>query len=307
MTSRRYTIGTALAYAERLADRASWYSGGALQRGRVAGRHALARWGVPLRREFLELGCARGNEASGVFSEVCAVLGSLDHVERYAELYAGLAVDFGVDGLYYERAAGPNWWTYYFEPIALGTRAAARRRAVPLWQHDAFAESIERSMTRAAAATLASRHLRVTPAVQDAADAFWREHVGNAPAIGVHYRGTDKHEESPRVPYDAVVSSIRDRQHVAGGAPIIFLATDELACVDHMRAAFGDRLVAREVLRSADGRPVHKHHGGRRAGLEAVIDCVLLAKAHEIVRTASNLGLVASLMNPTMPETVVRA
>lgn len=307
MTSRgRYTIGNALAFAGRLADRASWYSGGAVQRGRVAGRHALARWGVPLHKEFLELGCARGNEASGVFSEVCAVLGCLDHVERYAELYSGLVVDFGVEGLYYEAAAGPNWWEYYFEPVTLGDRAGSRRRVVPLWQHDTFAESIERSMPRVTAAALVSRHLRIKPAVLDVADTFWRERVGGARAIGVHYRGTDKYEESPRVPYEAVVAAIRDRERAVGGDAIVFLATDEQDCVDHMRAVFGSRLVAREVMRSTDGRPVHKRHGGRQSGLEAVIDCVLLARAGEIVRTASNLGLVASLMNAA-PVTVVPA
>ena len=112
----RYSIGKAAAFADRLGDRAAWYSGGAWERGRIAVRRTLAQSGLPVTREFLSLGCARGNEASGFFSEFCAVVGALAHYEAHTAIYAGLQVDFADEGLYYEAAAGPNWWEFYFEP-----------------------------------------------------------------------------------------------------------------------------------------------------------------------------------------------
>ena len=52
------------------------------------------------------LGCAPGEDASGLFSEVSAVVGGLAHYEAMPELYAGLRVDFEDEGLYYDPAAG---------------------------------------------------------------------------------------------------------------------------------------------------------------------------------------------------------
>lgn len=303
----RHSMAKAAAFAERIRDRAAWYSGGAWERGRIAVRRTLAHSGLPVTREFLSLGCARGNEASGVFSEFCAVVGALAHYEAAPAIYAGLHVDFACEGLYYEAAAGPNWWEYYFEPVMVGAAANTVRRAVPLWQHDTWAENVERQMTRDAAAVIVQRHIRLKPAVHGKANEFWRAHAGSGPVVGVHYRGTDKSEEAPPVPHDRVAAAVRRTLDGAGfpGAKV-FLATDEQACVDYMAHAFSNRLFTRAVRRSADGRPVHKRQGdGFRKGEEAVIDCLLLSKCAALVRTSSNLGLAATFFNPAIPATLV--
>jgi hypothetical protein len=299
----RYSVASARAFAARLVDRAAWYSGGGWERARVSARAALARAGMPIRKEFLDLGCAGGVDASGVFSEVTAVLGCLDHYERHPEVYSGLRVDFGTDGLYYEPAAGPNWWEYYFEPVAIGLATSATRRTVPLWQHDFFAEHTERELSRTAAATLLARYVRCKPVVLDQMNEFWRDQVQDAHAIGVHYRGTDKSEEAPITPYDEVVAAVRDLLPAAGRCDWkLFVATDEQAFVDHMIHMFPGQVFYREVRRSVDGHPIHKTPGGGfQKGLDAIIDCLLLSRCTRIVRTASNLGLVAGYFNPTVP------
>lgn len=304
----RYSIGKAAAFADRLRDRAAWYSGGAWERGRIAVRRTLAQSGLPVTREFLSLGCARGNEASGFFSEFCAVVGALAHYEAHTAIYAGLQVDFADEGLYYEAAAGPNWWEYYFEPVMIGGATEATRRTVPLWQHDTWAENVERQMTRNAAASIVRRHIRLKPAVNDQVNEFWRAHAGDGSVIGVHYRGTDKSEEARRVSYDALAAAVRHTLRGGLAAAKVFLATDEQACVDHMSQAFPDRLITRPVRRSLDGRPVHKRPGdGFRKGEEAVTDCLLLSRGAALVRTASNLGLAAGFFNPAIPVMLVEA
>lgn len=303
----RYSVASARAFAERIGNRAAWYSSGACGRARISVRTAIARSGIPLQKELLELGCAAGVDASGVFSEVTAVLGCLKHYEERPEIYAGVHVDFMADGLYYEPAAGPNWWEYYFEPVCVGVDTHAARRTVPAWQHDFFAEHTEREMSRTIAASLMVRYVRAKRVVQDQVEQFWRDHLQNASVIGIHYRGTDKSEEAPAIPYDALVMAVREALPAADAGPWkLFAATDEQAFLDHLVTVFPRKVFYREVRRSVDGKPVHKTPGdGFQKGLDAVVDCFLLSRCGRLVRTASNLGLVATYVNPTVAVTLV--
>jgi len=271
------------------------------------GRAVLATAGLPLEKEFLQLGCAAGDDASGLFSEMAAVIGALEHVETWRAIHAGLRVDFGRDGLYYEMAAGDNWWEYYFEPIDFGSRAGAAGRTVAAAQHDAFAYRVERAMPRATAAALVQRYVRAKPFLLEAVDQFWRERIADEMVIGVHYRGTDKCEDSAIVPYQAVSAAVRSlRQAEALGEGAIFVATDDQGFLEHARNTFPGRVAALDMQRAKDGRPLHKAPGGGFArGTDAVMDCLLLARCHRLIRTPSNLGLCSTFFNPDLPVTLV--
>jgi hypothetical protein len=287
------------------AQRASWYGRMAAGRARIAAAHAAASAGLPVMRRRLLVDCPDGEEGSGLFSEVAAVVGCLDHYERHARLYAGLRVDFADHGLYYEDSAGPNWWTYYFEPLEIGE--AAPEWPVPDWLHDGCAEAVELTMPRERAAALLRQHVRVRGPLERDVDRYWREQVGACGAIGVHYRGTDKWEGAPVVPLDRVASAVGAALDAAGPAATrVFLATDEQACLDYLRARFPDRLLALDLPRSTDGSPLHKRPGhGFQKGYDAMMDCLLLARCARLVRTDSDLGLFASFFNPGLPVTLL--
>jgi len=293
----------AIALAERLGSRVAWYSRRTAGRARVAVRDVLCSAGARFRPECLILDCASGAEASGLFSEVAAVVGCLAHYEARPGLYAGLRVDFQDHGLYYEPAAGANWWEYYFEPVVIPPASDAIERKVPTWQHDDFAEYVELEMPRDVAAAVIKRHIRVKESVQNEVDRYWAEATKGTGAIGIHYRGTDKWEGAPPVPYDAVTAAVREARVAAGAARgRIFVATDEQAFLDHMRAAFPGDVVSREMPRSVDGTALHKMAGnGFRKGQDAVIDCLLLARCAQLIRTDSDLGLFATFFNPDLP------
>ena len=265
----------------------------------------LAGIGLPIEQEFLVFDCAEGEDASGLFSEVAAVIGCLAEVDAHPELYAGMRVDFQDHGLYYDAAVGPNWWEYFFEPLTVGSPASSTRILTD-WEHDAFADTVELSLPRITASQLVRRHLRIKDALLNDANHCWSTTAAGAPVIGVHYRGTDKSEEATRVPFDDVVSAVAQQGRAAGAGWKMFLATDEQACVDHMRAAFPARVIARNIHRSANGRPIHKQPGNRyQGGVDAVIDCVLLSRCTHLVRTPSNLGLVSTFFNPDVPVTLL--
>ncbi len=126
-------------------------------------------------------------------------------------------------------------------------------------------------------------------------------------AIGVHYRGTDKSEDSPAVAYHAVSAAIRSLQQSESIArSAIFVATDDQGFLEHARHAFPGQVAALDIQRSEDGRPLHKARGGGFArGTEAVMDCLLLSRCHRLIRTPSNLGLCSTFFNPRLPVTLV--
>lgn len=312
--SARSPLTPAATPAARLGDRARNRSRELGVRVRLAAagleraaRVVLTRAGLPLAKEYLVLGCGSGQDASGLFSEVAAVIGALEHYESWRSIYAGLHVDFKHHGLYHEPAVGDNWWEYYFEPITLGTALGATTRPVPALRHDAFAYRVEQSLSRAAAAALLRRHVRVRPFLVERVERFCRETLAGEHVLGVHYRGTDKTEDAAAVPYDAMCSAIGAGLQAQGPGPTrIFVATDDQAFLDHARLMFPGQVAALPMARSEDGRPMHKAWGGGFAGgADAIVDCLLLSRCHRLIRTPSNLSLCATLFNPTLPVTVI--
>jgi hypothetical protein len=273
-----------------------------------ATRTASSYAGLPVAKEFLVLRCSDGDDASGLFSEVAAVVGAIEFCERWHRLCAGLRVDFADCGLYHDPAVGDNWWGYYFEPIEIGSPHQAAVRVVDTPQHDAFANRVEQTMPRATAATLVARHVRVKPQLLERVGQYLREtFIEGTPAIGVHYRGTDKYEEAPPVPYAAVTAAIGEAlRGVPGGAPPLYVATDDERFLDHARAAFPGMIRCLRMVRSSDGRPLHKAgRPGYRTGTDAIVDCLVLSRCRRLLRTPSNLGLFSTFFNPRLPVTVL--
>ena len=146
--------------------------------------------------------------------------------------------------------------------------------------------------------------------MQEQVDRYWLDHIKDVHVIGIHYRGTDKVEEAAMVPYDAgCLTSVDPALQRAGpNRGKIFVATDEQAFLDHMLEQFPGQVLYREMPRSVDGRPIHKRSGdGFRSGADAVIDCLLLSRCSELVRTDSNLGLFATFFNPELPVQLLGA
>ena len=253
--------------------------------------------------EVAVLECRGGADVSGLFSEFAAVVGLLDHYERWRHLYAGVRVDFP-HGLYFDPVVGPNWWEYYFEPIDVSDRPGAARVVSPYY-HDLCANRVERTMPRATGAALVARYVVAKPAIRAQVEAFVREHWSDCHVVGLHYRGTDKSDDAPRVQYERIESVVRDAMRTSGSKPCrVFVATDEKPFLDFLRARLPGAVCYRPMFRSADGRPIDvvNADGNYQKGLDAVVDCLLLSRAHTLIRTASNLSLCSTLFNPDLPD-----
>lgn len=267
-------------------------------------RSLLMDAGVPLRKQFLVLPCMTGDETSGLFTEFLAAVGALSQHERWPGIYSGLRIDYQDQGLYYDPAVGLNWWEYYFQPIAIGASDHAVVMTIDPHQHDLLTYHAA-AMSRATAHDLISRHVRLQPHISRMLDAYVARHFDGAFVIGVHYRGTDKHEEAPPVPYEDVAAAIRDAAAGAGTEPVrVFVATDDQRFLDDMIERFPGRLLYRPMFRSKDGRPIDvtNEDTNYQKGEDAVVDCLLLSRTRFLIRTASNLSLCSAFFNPGVPD-----
>ena len=254
-------------------------------------------------KEFL---ISRGYKGPGLGAFFCSVLGLLHHYDR--NLIAGVAIDYDKNGLYYDVTKGPNWWNYYFEPISLGDHSAPKR-VISTGETPQFALLAFYKLPIARCNQLINKYIKVKHHIAKKVRDFLQRNLQNTFVIGVHYRGTDKKLEVKRVEYEKVytaISSLIQRKNLVNYK--LFVATDEQAFIDYIKTKFRN-VVYTNAHRSIDGQPVHyitvngRPQEPRNActiGEECVVDMLLLARSHVLVRTASCLSLCSTFFNPTM-------
>jgi hypothetical protein len=153
-------------------------------------------------------------------------------------------------------------------------------------------------------ARLLRKYLRPKPHINAIVDGFWRTVSLDGPVVGVHYRGTDKTSEAPRVSWDHCLNVVENylRNHHAVRA--VFVASDERAFIDFIKNAVKSVSVYShdDHYRSSDGRPVHTaiESGGYEKGEDALVNALLLSKCATLIRTTSLLSAWAVVFNPDL-------
>ena len=274
------------------------------------------------------------SEFHGVFSEFHSVLGALAYAKAHES--TGVRVDFR-SPLYVEPDRGPNWWTYFFEDarLSLDSRIPADDGEVHVngilakyGRYGGFSDLVHGStpyfypmtygISRPALNRLLTAHLRVRGEIHEEVARFVAARFEpGAYVVGVHYRGTDAthkwtgtlaHYRTERVPYRAYADEVRVVLEAASPrAYQVFVATDEIDCVEYLREEFGDRLVcvdesprvaaASQAIHLDRTLPVSNYQKGR----SALVDCLLLAATSYLVKGRSNLSDASLAFNPSLP------
>jgi hypothetical protein len=248
---------------------------------------------------------------------------------------AGVRVDFR-SPLYVEAARGPNWWAYFFDRALMpldrvGTAAGEvhlDRIVAKYGRYGGFADIVQGAtpylypmtfgLGRAELHDLLTTHVQVRPEIAAEAARFTSAHFEpGAFVVGVHYRGTDttrpwsgafNHYRLTRVPYSAYADEVR--RAVEAAAPRswqVFVATDEIECLDFMQREFGDRVVASvDAPRAhAGGQAVHLDRrlaaSNYQKGKSAIVDSLILAATGYLVKGRSNLSDASLAFNPQLP------
>lgn len=250
---------------------------------------------------------------SGFFSCFRAVIGALDYYEnnKASAPYESFQVKF-LGGLYLDPFRGPNWWEYYFEPIVSSSDphdATPYCEKIPPKTRSRLAYDAGSIMPAERSHELIQKYIRIKPHIQQEVNAYVDTHFKGCAMIGIHYRGTDKITEAPRVPYEQVYKTLRKTiANLTTDTYKIFVATDEQAFLDDIGSNFKN-VICYDCLRSANDTPLHYSKAQEsmspssnpyERGKEALIDCLLLAKCHILIRTQSNLSSAASDFNPFM-------
>jgi hypothetical protein len=163
----------------------------------------------------------------------------------------------------------------------------------------------DRVLTIELAHSLIDKYLEVREEVAGEVAAFCQRHFGNRRALGVHYRGTDKVRESPRVPYDSVRKNIEHYLKLFPDTDCIFVSTDDANFLDHLRSvSIGRPIVWREdAFRSRDGSSVHESAvtDQYQMNRDAIVNCLILSRCAALLKTASILSGWSKLFNPSLP------
>jgi hypothetical protein len=157
-------------------------------------------------------------------------------------------------------------------------------------------------------ARILNKYLRIKPHIQSIVDRFWRVHNINGLVVGVHFRGTDKVTEAPRVSWPHILSVVQKCLQKYDSAEAVFVASDEQGFIDFIKSsAINVPIYSHDdYYRSHDGRPIHttEEGGGCRRGYkkgeDALVNALLLAKCGVLIRTTSFLSAWASLFNPEL-------
>ncbi len=241
------------------------------------------------------------NAESGLFATMTYVLGALELYEQGT--FGGLTVNFYKAGLYYDPAVGNNWWNYYFEPIFLPPKPNQEPRKMTL-QEINLACRAGLALSRERRHQLIDKHVKLQPHIQKKVERFVQDYFQGRRIVGVHFRGTDKKKEVPRISYDAVAAAIDARDL---SEAYLFVATDEAAFLEYMNGRYPGRVIAAPATRSTDGRPLHFDAPDKyRIGEEAVIDCLLLSRCDFLVRTLSDLSKYSTYFNLNLPSIIVQ-
>lgn len=218
----------------------------------------------------------------------------------------GFMVDTGTTPPYYDYRYGPNWWTYYCEPVQLGD---LNPRETVFWKYVRGSGCylpgyIENKMTRSEVNRVINDYIHFKPFIWDEVNQYVETHLSGYYVIGIHYRGTDKFVESPRVPYEDVVKEVLEQISSIGNTPVkIFVATDEQPFLEYMNRVFPGYVCSLEdIYRSYSTFPIHYYNNDPyESGHAAVLDALLLSKADLLIRTSSYLSLWSTFMNPGIP------
>ena len=247
-----------------------------------------------------------GTLEHGIFADMAAVIGLLDHYETEKAAgrpIAGLEVNFADKGLYYEAGRGRNYWQYYMMPLVVGKRTGSKVIRTVKEEQCKFAAKALFHMPIKRANELIKKYIHFKPFIHEKVNNLVENNFKGNFVLGVHYRGTNKFLEAPLVTYEHMQQEVQKIiQDIKDVSVKIFVASDEQRFIDFMVEKFGDLIVKIEANRSTDGTPHYMEPKNQyNNGEEALIDCLLLSRCNFLLRTASNVSYFSILFNPKIP------
>lgn len=211
---------------------------------------------------------------------------------------------------YVDPRRGADWFGYFFSNPQLKPEDEERIKngEVPICRiegikHLGLPENYDSQLNLGIASPLVCKYIGIKPEVRDKVERFVHAHLKDKCALGVHYRGTDKRAEAPRLPYAHVKRAIDGFLTDNPRFDCLFVSSDEQGFVDFIGNEFKHSLPVvchDDRERSSTDVAVHRSRSGDRfrKAEEAVMNCLLLSRCRALMKTASILSGWSKLFNP---------
>jgi hypothetical protein len=270
----------------------------------IARRLRRLWWGTRMRANHGVCSIEIANVGAGFFAQMTWCLYLLEYCHA-----RNLIPDIRMTGdSYRDSDRGPNWLNYYFDIVTSRTsdeiaRSLRYTKRARDWED--MGQPMGAAISIEDGARILHRYLTPKPHIMRIVDDFWRTLNPDGPVIGVHFRGTDKSSEAPRVSWGYCLEIIR--QCLRGNAAVsrVLLASDEQRFIEFMRHSLTEVPVySRDDhyrSRGSDEPPVFLGEGGGyEKGEDALVNALLLSKCTTLIRTTSFLSAWASIFNPQL-------
>lgn len=199
-----------------------------------------------------------------------------------------------------------NPWEYFFKPVSPLSNQDVINSELCLESSLGFPRGYPRKMLISQVQDLrdiAEKHLRPVDEIQREVDGAFKQLSSDGPVLGVHFRGQEQKTTPyhPLSPTSWQIFAAIDRALDQHGFARIFLATEDLDCLETLRGRYGDRLLSLPHFRTRS--PVNAYRINPRSmhryllGREILTDTLLLSRCQGLVSSTSNVTEVARAIN----------
>jgi hypothetical protein len=216
---------------------------------------------------------------------------------------------------YRGQQMGKDYFAYFFENIKLSEddKLKIKNKKIRISQISDISqlglpENYDLKLTIPNAAGLIAKYISIKEDVTDEVNSFCTVYFGNH-VLGLHYRGTDKKGEAPRVDWEKVTRNVQYYLKNSSLTDCVFISSDEIDFIHYIEKRLNHEFPRVSVIyrndryRSHDGRSLHLRFGGDNyhKGRDALVNCLLLSRCDVLIKTASILSAWSKLFNPELP------
>jgi hypothetical protein len=255
--------------------------------------------------------------AVNINSEVgfCANLEWCLEIFMYCETY-NLTPYIQLTGSNYRSPQrGKDYFAYFFENINLSEedklKIKNKKIRISKISHInqlGLPENYDLKLTIRNAASLIAKYISIKEDVIDEVNSFCTAYFGNN-VLGLHYRGTDKKGEAPRVDWEKVTRNVQYYLKNSHKTDCVFISSDEIDFIHYIEKRLNNEFPQVSVIyrndryRSHNRRDFHRRYWGDNyhKGRDALVNCLLLSRCDVLMKTSSFLSGWSKLFNPELP------
>jgi len=244
----------------------------------------------------------------GFFAQLNWVLMILAHCEAY-----GLRPRIELTGPFYADTPGEDWFAHFYDMHASPCLPdATERRICRIGDLSQLGLPVDyaQAMTLEQANALWNRTYSLRPEIHTHVESYIAQHFAGRHVLAVHFRGTDKTTEAPRVCWNGFARALEETLAARPSLNALFVASDEPAFIEYIAETFPGMpvIVHEDRVRSEGGQALHVQPTpgmNRDKARDALVNALLLSRCDALVRSASFLSGWASVFNPALPVTLL--